>query len=59
MGGMTLYQPVAATKSQSCANCFNSMFRSMRGVTVMYCGYYYRPVAVDGCCINWNQSIKK
>ena len=56
---MTLYKPVAATKSQSCANCFSSMFRLMRGVTVMYCGYYYRPVAVDGCCINWNQSIKK
>ena len=33
-----------------CANCWHSMFRNMRGVTVLYCGYYYRAVPNTSAC---------
>lgn len=48
--GAIMFKPVAPQAAQNCGKCFNSMFRSLRGVTVLYCGYYYRAVATDGCC---------
>lgn len=45
-----MFKPVAPKSAvQNCAKCFNSMFRQLRGVTVLYCGYYYRAVPTDGC----------
>lgn len=43
-----------------CSNCWNSIFRNMRGKTVLYCGYYYRPVPNDGmACDNYTNANQK
>lgn len=45
------------SKTPTCANCLRSLFRNMHGVTVLYCGYYYRPVPNDGMvCDNHTNS---
>ena len=44
--------------SESCANCYNSMIRTMHGKAVVYCGYHYREVALDLCCNEYQKNNK-
>ena len=57
--GAIMFKPVAPSAVQTCAKCFNSMLRQLRGVTVLYCGYYYRAVPADGCCQAFTNSTTK
>ena len=60
MGAIVMFQPVKPkTPTQNCSKCFSSMFRKIKGVTVLYCGYYYRAVPIDGCCMAFTNSDKR
>lgn len=41
-------------KPKSCYNCWSSMFRRKHGETQLYCGYWYKPVELDGVCDEHN-----
>lgn len=36
------------TKTPTCSNCHRSVFRTLHGITVLHCDYYYRAVPTDG-----------
>lgn len=44
-------------KNPQCSNCWSSMFRTKHGETQLYCGYWYKPVAIDGLCDMHNKSV--
>jgi hypothetical protein len=41
-------------KPKTCSNCWSSMFRRKHGETQLYCGYWYKPVELDGVCDEHN-----
>lgn len=43
----------------TCAHCWNSIFRKKNGETVLYCGYYYHIVTPEGTCNAWLGENKK
>ena len=44
-------------KPKTCSNCWSSMFRRKHGETQLYCGYWYKPVELDGICDMHNKQI--
>lgn len=44
-------------KTPQCSNCWSSIFRNMKGKTVLYCGYWYKPVELDYLCDMHNKSV--
>ena len=49
-----------SAKTPTCANCWRSIFRNIRGTIVLYCAYYYRAVPNDGmACANHTNANPK
>ena len=43
-------------KNPQCSNCWSSMFRTMHSKTVLYCGYWFKPVELDYLCDMHNKA---
>ena len=37
----------------TCARCWNSMYRKKNGDTILYCGYYYHQTNPEATCNAW------
>ena len=44
------------SKPHTCFNCWSSMFRTMHSKTVLYCGYWFKPVELDYLCDMHNKA---